>query len=314
MTRTTIFAVHAVVLAALSFTPAASAHYDPVQGRWLERDPIGVAPTRNSHRIGQRYPDGASLYSYVRANPIRYTDVSGRSAGTPDPGNPPPPVAPAEVNPTSDNIPQCKDEKGNPVELTFNGNSLKGNGFCATAVSGRDPTVSVKETDTKDGQYIEETWTFDYSKQRQRQRNTGPMPEGCYSIRTDHEDSTSGTNNPAGEPARRHHWPKSIGWGDYSWPLTPYPGTDVNDEEGKPRSGMFLHGGSSPGSAGCGDVYNGADTDLHDFMDRLRKINGTPCYVKVCSRYPSPSASIVRKSFYPYYMGCGCSISPWMPK
>ena len=284
--------------------------YEPGLGRWVERDPAG-------------YADGVSLMEYARSTPRTTSDPSGMwiglyfwMRGQGQSGGSPPnngPIAP-DVNPTQDRIPQCKDEKGQPVQLTFNGSTLEGNGFCATAVSGRHSGASIKETNTSDGQYIETTLIFDYSMARQRQRNVGPTPEGCYFIRTDHEDSATGTNNPKGEPSRRHGWPKSSAWGDYSWPLTPYPETDVNDEEGNPRSGMFLHGGSDPGSAGCVDVCNHDDNALHDFMDRIRKVNASPCFVKVCARYGRKPASIVQKKFNRNYTRCGCSISPWMPK
>jgi len=46
-------------------TPVARAHYDPVQGRWMERDPIG-------------YADGANLYEYVGGSPIGSTDPTGQ--------------------------------------------------------------------------------------------------------------------------------------------------------------------------------------------------------------------------------------------
>lgn len=285
--------------------------YEPVLGRWMERDPYG-------------YADGSNLMEYVRSTPALASDLSGLWSGLhhyqaynsmkPGGGMPDGGAELMEPSPAQDQIPQCKDEQGRPVELAFDGNTLKGNGFCATTVSGRHSDSSVREIDTVDGQYIETTLTFDYSKARQRQRNVGPMPEGCYFIRTDHEDDASGANNPKREPSGRHTFPKTIAWGAYSWPLTPYPGTDVNDEEGKPRSGMFLHGGDDPGSAGCGDLCNNSDKALHDFMDRLRGANATPCYVKVCARYARNSASVTQTTFYPHYLKCGCSKSPWLPK
>lgn len=39
--------------------------YDPIKGRFLQRDPIG-------------YEDGLNLYEYVKSNPLRYTDPYGR--------------------------------------------------------------------------------------------------------------------------------------------------------------------------------------------------------------------------------------------
>lgn len=64
MTRSTILTVLFVAIAALGFTPIASAHYDPVQGRWLERDPIG-------------YADSANLMEYAKCTPVTKSDPSG---------------------------------------------------------------------------------------------------------------------------------------------------------------------------------------------------------------------------------------------
>ncbi|MCA9286668.1 MAG: transglycosylase SLT domain-containing protein [Phycisphaerales bacterium] len=67
MTRSNILTVLFVALAALGFTPIASAHYDPVPGRWLERDPI-------------RYADGMNSYQYVASNPLSHVDPHGLQA------------------------------------------------------------------------------------------------------------------------------------------------------------------------------------------------------------------------------------------
>ena len=54
MTRTNVLTVLFAALAVLGIAPAAAAHYDPVPGRWLERDPIGTPTVRigqlNAHR------------------------------------------------------------------------------------------------------------------------------------------------------------------------------------------------------------------------------------------------------------------------
>lgn len=93
--------VTAIVCSVL--TQPCSAHYDPKLGRWLERDPLppiehladthadtafgaprlsdyvvsvaaaGVPPVR----LGTHYEDGASLYQYVRSDPLRFVDPPG---------------------------------------------------------------------------------------------------------------------------------------------------------------------------------------------------------------------------------------------
>lgn len=49
-------------------------HYEPKAGRWLERDSI-------------EYVDGANLYQYVLANPLRFVDDNGREADEPEEGD-----------------------------------------------------------------------------------------------------------------------------------------------------------------------------------------------------------------------------------
>lgn len=43
--------------------------YSPELGRFLQRDPIGMS-------------DDVNLYAYVKNNPVRYVDPSGRAAKT----------------------------------------------------------------------------------------------------------------------------------------------------------------------------------------------------------------------------------------
>lgn len=59
--------VGSIVLAGLLMPSVAEArrHFDPKHGRWLQRDPAG-------------YVDGANLYQYVGANPLRHIDPFGR--------------------------------------------------------------------------------------------------------------------------------------------------------------------------------------------------------------------------------------------
>jgi len=78
MTRSSILTVLLVALAALGFTPIASAHYDPVQGRWLERDPSDARPSRlGGLGHSKAYRDGMSLYQYGQSQPVIRTDPTG---------------------------------------------------------------------------------------------------------------------------------------------------------------------------------------------------------------------------------------------
>lgn len=89
MTRSTILAVLFVTLTALGLTSVASAHYDPVQGRWLERDPVG-------------YRGGPNPYENVRSSPLIFVDPRGLQAQPTTPPTPAPPsVSPPATPPES---------------------------------------------------------------------------------------------------------------------------------------------------------------------------------------------------------------------
>jgi hypothetical protein len=72
----------------------------------------------------------------------------------------------------------------------------------------------------------------------------GPIPPGGYTI-----DTTQLSNpGPMGDILRN-----LLGdWGDWRVPVAANPGTDTFG-----RGGFFLHGGWSPGSAGCLDIGGG---------------------------------------------------------
>ncbi len=96
-------------------------------------------------------------------------------------------------------------------------------------------------------------------------RDKGPIPAGSYTA-----DITQLTNpNFLGDLYRNRPFGTGADWGDWRVPLVPNPGTNVLDEQGVPRTGFFLHGGSLPGSAGCVDVGGGVSGNT--FTDRLLK-------------------------------------------
>ncbi len=52
-------------------------YYDYYTGRWLTYDPLGIVPNppkSNRFDVISQYGDGANLYEYVQANPIKTTD------------------------------------------------------------------------------------------------------------------------------------------------------------------------------------------------------------------------------------------------
>ena len=112
--------------------------------------------------------------------------------------------------------------------------------FSAPAVSGRP---------LADG-------SFDYSVARQKMGSTGPIPAGNYNINpqaTQWWTSQSFTTRTAAflglVGVKAGSWPGGLfAWGVARTWITPN-GADVYG-----RSGFTIHGGTSPGSAGCIDL------------------------------------------------------------
>jgi len=111
---------------------------------------------------------------------------------------------------------------------------------------------------------------FDYSSERQKLASQGPIPEGAYWI----------------QPSQlwRNNWLKDkliaprAAWGNYRLTIHPYPTTPTHE-----RGGFFIHGGSSPGSAGCIDLTSHMDS----FVSALeRELDGMPeCFIPLTVRY-----------------------------
>ncbi len=241
--------------------------YAPDLGRWRQRDPVG-------------YSGGGNLYENVHSSPVVFIDTYGLTPGTFGQHTS------SESDRHESGLPPCVDDKGCPITMTFDGNNL-------TSSTGEEiPAVSGKPV-TEVAFPGKVTRSFNYSPSRQGIRNVGPIPGGDYYITTDHEDSSQGTNNPNGRGSSRHRrntYRNGRGaWGDYSWPVSPELGTNTNDSNGKPRNGFFIHGGTKPGSAGCIDCYGGGDKALHKLMNKIRKNNKSPCYVKVTANYSGRS-------------------------
>lgn len=122
------------------------------------------------------------------------------------------------------------------------------------------PAVSGKKNDKG---------VFTYDVDRQKQKNTGPTPEGNYWV----------------DPSEiwENAWYKSgstASWGNFRVIIHPYPKTETWG-----RGGMFIHGGDTPGSIGCIDLTKYID----DFIERLRKVTGgfRACHVPLKVIYPN---------------------------
>jgi Protein of unknown function (DUF2778) len=140
------------------------------------------------------------------------------------------------------------------IALYFNGRAL---GMGGNGASLGYPAVSGKPL---------ANGSFDYSAARQRLGNTGPIPAGNYWI------------NPSELWERPWFSRQTAGWGNYRITLRIYPGTVTHG-----RGGFFIHGGSTPGSAGCIDLTSRMDQFVLDLRARVGRSNN--CYIPVKVEY-----------------------------
>lgn len=111
-------------------------------------------------------------------------------------------------------------------------------------------------------------------------RNKGPLPEGDWIVKQSEHQNISDMSLPERIVAHipwveRTRWPNGIpAWGrDRIW-LTPSEGTNTRN-----REGFSIHGGWTPGSAGCIDLTNQMD----DFVKTFKSWQGD---VRLIVSYP----------------------------
>jgi len=114
---------------------------------------------------------------------------------------------------------------------------------------------------------------FDYSIERQRLANQGPIPSGAYWI-----SPVDIWENSLVKSILRS--PRSS-WGDYRVTVRVTPGTQTYS-----RGGFFIHGGESsdiPGSAGCIDLTNA----MNQFIKDLKSLpdNSKECFIPLTVEY-----------------------------
>ena len=117
------------------------------------------------------------------------------------------------------------------LELKFDGRELAmtggRNSYKYPAVSGRPGT---------DG-------NFDYSQQAQRVPDAGPIPTGVYWINPNELWERTWTRRLLLSESHEE------AWGNFRITIHPFTTTVTHT-----RGGFFIHGGSTPGSAGCIDL------------------------------------------------------------
>jgi hypothetical protein len=70
-------------------------------------------------------------------------------------------------------------------------------------------------------------------------------------------------------------------WGNYRIIIHPYPTTETFG-----RGGMFIHGGDTPGSAGCVDLWDAMDTFVQDLHTEIG--TNTDCMIPLRVNYSGP--------------------------
>ena len=151
------------------------------------------------------------------------------------------------------------------MTLRFDGARVRGPGLNLPAVSGvpvETETSSEIERESRrfgpdrERLVVEKESTFEYTTERSKKAWTGPLPRGRYWI--DLCEERSFRTSPFSHGLNRGSW------GRYSWSMRPDSSTDTDG-----RSGFFLHGSSSWGSAGCIDLMSG-DTKARKVFERIR--------------------------------------------
>lgn len=112
---------------------------------------------------------------------------------------------------------------------------------------------------------------FDYSPQRQTQKDEGPIPEGTYTVNPkeiQHPNLIDETIGMAGALAKKKlgRFPGgTTPWGNCRIPIT------KTEEQAKKteRDGFTIHGGSRRGSAGCIDLTDN-DEKFCNFIEKYR--------------------------------------------
>jgi len=181
-------------------------------------------------------------------------------------------------------------KNGQAFELIFDGTRLTSSlgDFNVLAVSGVpiDSKSLRKNYEQLNATTIKTTtiarYSFDYSEDRQKLKETGPIPSGDYRIYV----SLVNSGMLFDGSFRPRHLLAASSWGSYSWSLFPQGNTNAYE-----RSGFFIHGGSVPGSKGCIDILDN-DSNLAKYLSDLCN-----CYVPIRVSYIAAGASITYESW-----------------
>lgn len=142
----------------------------------------------------------------------------------------------------------------------------------------------------------QEDGTFSYSEENQSQKNTGPIPDGIYSIVPKETQNYNDLNivQKAASAVGKGSFPGgTYAWGENRVWINPSSKIVTDPETGKEvvRTNMSIHGGSVPGSAGCIDLHKNASP----FFKRLSQSTSSSIRLNVLYTPYSKTSRIWRK-------------------
>lgn len=158
-------------------------------------------------------------------------------------------------------------ERGTPGSLQCSASadiSLRFDGHSLTLLERSRPTLRVYPAVSG---RPDDKGRFDYSRERQHESRTGPIPEGDYWVEPDQMWA--------------NHWyslAPTAAWGFHRLTIHVLPRTSTFD-----RGGFFIHGGTRAGSAGCINLHGGMERFVSDLDQMLRPI--PHCFIPLTVKY-----------------------------
>jgi hypothetical protein len=156
--------------------------------------------------------------------------------------------------------------------------------YTQSADENGDLTLETYVFDAVSGAALEDG-SFEYSLERQAEKDQGPLPEGEYTVNPSAIQNWSDLSFVQKTAAiiRKGTWPGGpIAWGSHRVWINPYEVDVTHPVTGEKvrRTGFTIHGGSIPGSVGCIDL----STQDKAFFRKLRQSNQAA--IKLIVRYP----------------------------
>ncbi|MCD6544019.1 MAG: RHS repeat-associated core domain-containing protein, partial [Flavobacteriaceae bacterium] len=247
-------------------------NYDPALGRWMNLDPLADL----AHSIS------ITPYHFVANNPILNVDPDGKDWFENKDGDL---MWRKTKGDNGDKLTTTDDVEWTNIGdelLMFNGEQL--HFFTQSENEDGELVLGLDSFDSVSGR--EEEGSFNYSEERQATNDEGPIPEGDYSIAPSKIQYYSDLSiiQKAYSFIDSGEWPGGkFAWGKNRVWINPSAVDVVNPVTGETvtRTNMSIHGGSSPGSAGCIDCHKNADK----FFNKLRQSRSKSIRLRVI--YPN---------------------------